>query len=333
MPKTRGRETFIGSRLRLKDLHVFMAVARSGSMAKGADQLGISQPAISEVISGLEHALRVKLFDRSPRGVELTAYGRTLLNRGIAAFDELTQGLQELATLSDPGVGEVSIGCSDSVSSGFMPSLIQEFKEKYPRVVLQVRNVSTLSLELPELRQRSLDLVIARPQWVTHPKKHDALADDLNFETLLDDYPVVVAGSRSRWARRDRIDLEELIDEPWVMADTRSRSIVVEAYRARGLKEPNISVVTNMVRLRAELAATGNYLTSLSAAMLRFYAEPLGLKVLPIDLPPQPFPVVLITLKNRALCSTALRFIEHLKAFSKLLAAAVPGRRTAAKEA
>ena len=291
MPKTRGRETFIGSRLRLKDLHVFMAVARSGSMAKGADHLGISQPAISEVISGLEHVLRVKLFDRSPRGVELTAYGRTLLNRGIAAFDELTQGLQELEALSDPGVGEVSIGCSDSVSSGFMPLLIQEFQEKYPRVVLQVRNISTLSLELPELRQRSLDLVIARPQWVTHPKKHDPLADDLNFETLLDDYPVIVAASRSRWARRDRIDLEELIDEPWVMADTRSRSIVVEAYRARGLKEPNISVVTNMVRLRAELAATGNYLTSLSAAMLRFYAEPLDLKVLPVDLPPRSFPV------------------------------------------
>jgi DNA-binding transcriptional LysR family regulator len=57
MSKTPSRETFIGSRLRLKDLHVFMVVARSGSMAKGADELGISQPAISEVIAGLEHAL------------------------------------------------------------------------------------------------------------------------------------------------------------------------------------------------------------------------------------------------------------------------------------
>jgi DNA-binding transcriptional LysR family regulator len=335
MSKTRSRETLIGSRLRLKDLHVFMAVARSGSMAKGADQLGISQPAISEVIAGLEHALRVKLFDRNPRGVELTAYGRALLNRGIAAFDELSRGLEEMEALADPGVGEVRIGCPDSLSSGFMPLLIREFKEKHPRVVLQVRSVSTLSLELPELRERSLDLVIARPQWVARPQEHDeasSLADDLNLETLFDDHVVIVAGLQSRWARRDRIGLEELVDEPWVMPDTRARSIVVEAYRARGLKAPNIGVVTNLLRLRAELAATGDYLTSLPASVLQLNADNLALKALPVDLPQRPFPLVLITLKNRTLGSAAVRFIEHVKVFSKPLAAALPRRGNAARE-
>jgi len=317
MSKTRSRDSFIGSRLRLRDLHVFMAVARSGTMAKGADQLGISQPAISEVISGLEHALRVKLFDRNPRGVTLTAYGRALLDRGIAAFDELSQGLEELEALADPSVGEVRVGCSEADFSAFMPPLVREFKQKYPRVMLHVRGVPTLSLELPELRERSLDLVIGRPR-----NHHEAssLAEDLNLETLFDDRVVIVAGLQSRWARRDRIDLEELVDEPWVMAGTPSGSMVLDAYRARGLREPTISVLTNSVAIRTELVATGNYLASLPASVLRFNAEQLALKVLPVDLPPRPFPVVLVTLKNRTLNPAALGFIEHVKNFTKPLA-------------
>ena len=319
MSKTPSRETFIGNRLRLKDLHVFMVVARSGSMAKGADQLGISQPAISEVIAGLEHALRVKLFDRNPRGVELTAHGRSLLNRGIAAFDELSQGLEEMEALAHPGVGEVRIGSLDSISSGFLPPLIREFKEKYPRVVLQIDSVYTLSLGLPRVRDRSLDLVITRLQ---KPDEASSLADDLNLETLFDDHVVIAAGLQSRWARRDRVELEEIVDEPWVVPNPRAGSIVAEAYQARGLKAPNISVVTSLVSLRAELAATGDYLTSLPASVLRFNAEQFALKVLPVDLPPRPFPVVLITLKRRTLNPAALRFIEHVRTFTKPLATA-----------
>jgi DNA-binding transcriptional LysR family regulator len=314
MSKTRSREDFIGRRIRLKDLHVFMAVARSGSMAKAVDPLGISQPAISEVISGLEHALRVKLFDRNPKGVELTAYGRALLQRGVAVFDELNQGLVELEELADPGAGEVRIGCPDSIASAIMPTLIRQFKEKHPRVVLQVDSVSTLSMELPQLRNRSLDLVIARARTSVAA---DAFPGDLNIELLFDDQVVVATGLQSRWARRRHIDLSELVDEPWIMTNSRAGSMVGEACRAKGLKEPNISLVTYSVHLRAELAATGNYLTALPASVLRFSAERFALKVLPVDLPPRPFPVVLATLKNRTLNPVVRRFIEHLRAFTK----------------
>src|SRR5262249_31015985 len=65
-------ESQIGRRLRLRDLHVFSAVVQHGSMAKAARQLGVSHPAVSEVIADLEHALGVRLLDRSAQGVELT---------------------------------------------------------------------------------------------------------------------------------------------------------------------------------------------------------------------------------------------------------------------
>ena len=93
MPRLTQWEQQIGRRLRLRDLFVFFAVVESGSMAKAGAKLGVSTPSISEVIAALEHALGVRLLDRSSKGVVATAYGEALLIRGRAAFDELRQGI------------------------------------------------------------------------------------------------------------------------------------------------------------------------------------------------------------------------------------------------
>src|SRR5207302_740118 len=81
----------IERRLKLHDLRVLMSVVQAGSMSKAAERLGTAQPALSRSIAELEHALGVRLLDRSPRGVEATDYGRALIKRGIAVFDALRQ--------------------------------------------------------------------------------------------------------------------------------------------------------------------------------------------------------------------------------------------------
>ena len=79
----------IGRRIKLSDLHILLAVAQSGSMAKAAKELAVSHPVVSRSIGVLEHTLGVRLLERNPHGVELTEYGRAMLNRSHAAFDEL----------------------------------------------------------------------------------------------------------------------------------------------------------------------------------------------------------------------------------------------------
>ena len=74
-------EQRVGRRLRLKDLHTLQVVAEVGSMAKASQRLAISQPAISKAVSDMEHTLGAPLLDRSARGVELTEYGRVLVER------------------------------------------------------------------------------------------------------------------------------------------------------------------------------------------------------------------------------------------------------------
>src|SRR3954467_730776 len=108
----------IGRRMKLHDLNVLMAVVQAGSMSKAAAVLNTTQSAISRSIAELEHTIGARLLDRGPQGVEPTQYGRALLNRGIAAFGELKQGIQDIESLSDPGAGELHLGGSLSTSEG-----------------------------------------------------------------------------------------------------------------------------------------------------------------------------------------------------------------------
>src|SRR5882672_3478392 len=148
----------IGRRLRLRDLHVFFTVTQHGSMGKAAAQLGVSAPTVSEVIADLEHGLGVRLFDRSQQGVEPTAYGRALLTRTIVVFDELKQSIRDIEFLSDPSVGELKLGCPDSIAATLLLHIIRQFSKEFPRVTLHVDAVPFPAAELARLRDRTYDL-------------------------------------------------------------------------------------------------------------------------------------------------------------------------------
>jgi DNA-binding transcriptional LysR family regulator len=114
-----------------------MAVAEHGNMANAADRLAISRPVVSKTISQLEHTLGVPLFDRSPQGVEPTLYGRALLKRGVAIFDELRQSVKEIEFLVDPTSGELRLGCADFMA-GIVGVAIDRMSRRYSRIVFEV---------------------------------------------------------------------------------------------------------------------------------------------------------------------------------------------------
>jgi DNA-binding transcriptional LysR family regulator len=305
----------IGHRLKLRDLHVFCTVVQNGSMAKAAAQLGVSHPTVSEVIAGLEHTFGVSLFERGPHGVELTAFGDALLQRSVAAFDELKQGARDIEFLTDSTSGEVRIGCAESLSASILPSILEQFSQWYPRVSLSVDAVVTGSPEIPRLRDRSLDLVLARMR----PLAELNFADDLSVEILFDEELVVVAGQQSPWARRRKLDLADLVDAPWLLtsSDNWNYVMVAEAFRARGLEMPAIVLKTLSIHLRANLLAGGRFITALPRSVLRLYAQPLALKILPVELPRRSWPVAIVTLRRRTLSPVVARFIDCVRQSAK----------------
>ena len=152
MPRKIDWESQVGRRLKLRDLHVFATVAQCGSMAKAARQLGVSQPAISEIIADLEHALHVRLLDRQPQGVEPTMYGEAVLKRSVAVFDELKQSIRDVEFLADPTTGELRIGCVESLSATLVPQVLLRFSKQHPGVVVHVDGLTAPAIDLLGLR-------------------------------------------------------------------------------------------------------------------------------------------------------------------------------------
>src|SRR5436190_13990509 len=110
----------IGRRLKLQDMHILLAAVESGSMAKAAEHLAISQPVVSRAIASLERTLGVRLLDRSRSGIAPTLYGRALLTHGLAAFNELKQGVKAIEFLADPTAGELRIGSTEPMAAGML---------------------------------------------------------------------------------------------------------------------------------------------------------------------------------------------------------------------
>src|SRR5215471_21606874 len=114
----------IGRRMKLHDLHVLMSVVQAGSMGKAASLLNTTQSAISRSIADLEHAVGVRLLDRTRQGVEPTDYGLALLEGGAAVFDDLRQAVKNIEFLADPTAGEVRIGCTPLLAASFVSAVI-----------------------------------------------------------------------------------------------------------------------------------------------------------------------------------------------------------------
>jgi DNA-binding transcriptional LysR family regulator len=305
-------DTRVSRRLRFRDLEVFFAVVRCGSMAKAAAELSVTQPAVSEVVAELEHAFGVKLFDRHSQGVAPTIYAHALLKRGRAAFDELRQGIRDIEFLADPTNGEVRIGCPDSMAGGILAPMIQKFCRDYPGIVISIDPIPTPTLDLPELHARQLDVVLAR---LSRPLAEETFGDDLNVEILFDDQAVIAAGTDSRWARRRKLGLADLLDASWVGTSRKTFTTIQmeRAFQEQDLPMPKMRVVTFSVQVRAHLLATGNFVSAMPKSLLRLNPECSGLKQLPIKLGQGGFPVAIVTLKNRTLSPPAELLLDSLR--------------------
>jgi DNA-binding transcriptional LysR family regulator len=297
----------IGRRIRLRDLHILLAVAEHGSMAKASTQLAVSHPVISRTITEMEQTLGVRLFERTSQGVELTTYGHALLNCGVTVFDEMRQGLKQIEALSDPASGELRIGCPEITLAGLLPAIVERFSQQYPRVRIHVALVQTALLQFQELRQRGIDLLIGRiPE--------DLAADDLVVETLFEEPFLAVAGTSNKLTRKRRLVLADLVGEPWIMPsyDSVPGSMFLRIFRACNLKPPQPIVTTLSAQLTVTLIASGKFVGLLPSSVAHFN-ERVGLRILPLKLPAVHLAASLVTVKSRTLNPSAKLFIDCVR--------------------
>ena len=304
----------IGRRIKLRDLHILLAVAECGSMSKASVRLGVSHPVVSKTISDLEHSLGVRLFDRGPQGVELTTYGNALVNSGVIVFDEMRQGLKQIEFLANPNSGDLRIGCPDVDIAEIIPEIVDRFYSQYPSIRLQVIHANTSLMQFGELRGRNVELLIGRVPTVL-------LEDDLALENLFNESLVAVAGRHSRWSRRRRLELADLIDEAWILPpyDSVRGPLIAEIFRANGLQPPRASVSTLSLQLTTTLIASGRFVGLVPRSVARSSVGRSELNILALKMPVHRIAVDVITIKNRTLSPLAKLFIDCARKVAKPL--------------
>jgi DNA-binding transcriptional LysR family regulator len=293
----------VDHRIKLQHLKVVMAVAQWGSMAKAAKHLAISQPVVSKVIADLEDVLGARLFDRSSQGVEPTLYGRALLKRSIAIFDDLKTSVDEIKFMADPTSGELRIGSTEPLLAGPGAAVMERLWRQYPRIDFRVVEADSATLLSRDLPERRIDLAMV-------PLVSASVGEELEATILFHDHLRLVVGTKSRWARRRKVTLAELVDEPWCVAPSAVGSLMADAFLASGLKMPRIAVTTTTAHLLFQLLESGRFVGHFGDRLLHFYASRFALKKLPVELPIQPFAVAIVTLKNRTISPVAQLFIE-----------------------
>jgi DNA-binding transcriptional LysR family regulator len=159
MPKSLDWDSRVGRRLRLRDLHVLFAAVEHGSMSAAGAHLNMSQSAVSQAIAALEDALKVRLLDRTPHGVEPTIYADAIMRRGRTVFDELRSGIKDIEFLADPAGGEVRIACSDMLAGGMLAPIIETFSRSTRRWC------SMFCSRTPSSGANSSSCAPARPIW------------------------------------------------------------------------------------------------------------------------------------------------------------------------
>lgn len=313
MPRNHAdTDSRIGRRIKLRDLQILFSVAQLGSMAKAASHLSITQPSVSQAIADLEHAVGVRLFDRSTQGVVLTVYGDILLKSGMQAFDALKEGMRSIEFLATPGAGDVWIGCAEVTMHGFVPAVIQRLAQHHPKIVVHAVDVNPSEDDFQRLRDRRLDLIIGRSVPVD---------DDVHVEDLFRESFCVVTATHNPWARRRKVTLADLMNESWIYGEpgNPTQALISGVFRAKGLGLPPISVYTTSMNLRLALLVSGNYVSCIPASTYRYGAQGRPLKELPVDMGLK-LPIGIFTLKKRNLSPVVQLFIEHAREVAKAMA-------------
>ena len=229
---------------------VFYTVAKCGSLTKAAEELYISQPAVSQAIKQLERSLGGNLFNRTHKGMELSETGgKQIFPLVEQALKLLDNAESKYAEIKDTASGVVRICASDTVATHFLLPYIKKYHEKYPNVNLILQNgTSSETIELLKNKKGDIGFV-------------NLPIDDSDISlmnTVMRLHDTFVASDRFSELTESTVDLRKLQDYPLLMLElsTATRQAIVSFAHSQGIHlHPEIELAS--LELMTELAKTG----------------------------------------------------------------------------
>jgi DNA-binding transcriptional LysR family regulator len=225
--------------MKLHQLAALVSASESGSLRQAAEKLHLSQPALSRSIRELENELGVKLLERTPLGVEPTAYGKAVILRGKIVDSELRQAKDDIAHLRATTRGDLRIGATPVAAFSLLPAVLARLKKSRPLLQVSVTDGMGNSL-MTQLRQGDLDFVFGRIDEAIDPH-------EFSVDVLFNDGLVVVARCDHPLAGPRPAGKTNWDETEWILpgGDSPARTAFEKTFYARTGKAPRCSMDSN----------------------------------------------------------------------------------------
>jgi LysR family transcriptional regulator, transcriptional activator of the cysJI operon len=232
-------------------IRVFRTVAHHLNFSRAAEELLLTQPAVTQQVKALEDELGVPLFDRSGGRISLTAGGKVLLPFADKIREVSDQAFAAIAETTGEQAGDLVIGASQTIGQYLLPNFVAGFVKAYPRIRIIARSGNTEAM-LDALLAHRIQLAL-----VEGPDRRK----DLNIEPFFQDHMVLVVPPSHEWADQE-IDVEALKQQPLLMREfgSGSRRVVEQAILAAGLQKKELGI-------QMELDSTEGLLSAVEAGL------------------------------------------------------------------
>lgn len=229
------------SRLRIRHLLLVSTIARVGTLHRAADEMNVTQPAVSKMLQDIEEMLGIRIFDRQPRGLVATEIGGFVVTYADQVLADQERFLRGLSNLKRGGYGALSIGAIMATAPDILPAAMAELKRRRPLMTIRLSTTTSDEL-LRGLEKNEIDLVIGRLTETRHHAIFDV--EPLSIENLW-----AFAAFDHPLAGRTDISLAEMEAYPWVLQQQTSpmRQVIDRSFAEAGLPSLDNLVETTSI--------------------------------------------------------------------------------------
>lgn len=263
--------------LKTRHLQVFLAVAKAGSMQHAARDVGLTQPAISKLISELEAIFGARLLERSKRGVTPTECGCALIDRAQLMLNDLESAKDEILAIARGAVGRVRVGVLPVADTPMLSHTLLALRKSAPALAVQVED-GTRPVLLSALRRGEIDCVISRLDT-------DGADRDLHVEKLFQMPISIVASPKHPLAGAKRVSWPELARYPWILPRSGApiRAVIDRQFIHAGIRPPAPAIESTSIRLNQVVLAGTDMIGVMIYDAARAYARSAELAILPVE--------------------------------------------------
>jgi DNA-binding transcriptional LysR family regulator len=289
----------LSSRIRLRQLELIVAIGRGRSLRQAANDLHMTQPAATRMLQELEAHLGNSLFQRTRRGMVVTPAGEELLRFARSMLEDLRATALRINRLNEGLSGQVGIGSLVSGSPHLLMKVVGRLRSEKPAIHIVIREGHHTS-NVIALRAGQLDMSIGRVHDIGNEP-------DLVHDVLYEEAYCLVCGPGHALARRSRLSLQDVVDQPLalpprvaivrVKLDAR---FMADCGRLPGNVLESVSVVGNLL-----LLAESPMLALMPRQVAEYFQSLHALKILPLPLTDISAPIVLVTRRGHELAAAA----------------------------